>query len=432
MKLKRRFDIVLFYLITVIQFLLFSTCNKNSLPIVVTNDVTGITQTTAVTGGNITDDGGAEITHRGVYWGTRPAPEFDGNARRTLDGSGKGIFSSHLAGLELNTTYYVKAYDTNSEGTSFGEEVSFNTAPGLIGTVSTVQVTHITESAAFTGGVPMYTGGAGVEIIAKGVCWSTSPNPMVDDNKTTDGSGSAAYVSHITGLETNTTYYVRAYVTNEAGTGYGEMLSFTPPEDLSQVLFNPEKTYGSVSDIDGNVYKTVQIGNQIWMAENLRTTRLNDGTWLGDFLINIIYESYIAVVGNYYRWYYVQTGKLCPSGWHVPSQEEVDTLLIHLGGSAVAGGKLKETGTLHWSNPNTGASNETGFSAIPGGYFDNPYGYMPATIHEMGTTGIWWLSTPSPYDCCSMAFILSHSDQELSLNEMNIYIYLPVRCVRDE
>jgi len=246
-----------------------------------------------------------------------------------------------------------------------------------------------------------------------------------------DGSGSGAFVSHISGLEAYTTYYVRAYVTNEAGTGYGEMLSFTPVEDLSQVLFNPEKSYGSVSDNEGNSYKTIQIGNQIWMAENLRATRLNDGTRI-DFYINNIYESYTLVLGNYYTWYSVETGKLCPTGWHVPSQEEAEMLASQLGGNETAGGEMKETGTVHWKSPNTGATNESGFSGIPGGYLTFPYGYLPGTFFSMGELGIWWLFTPAPYDCCSVVLELSYTNQGLTFNQMGRYDYLPVRCIMDE
>ncbi|MBI5010148.1 MAG: fibrobacter succinogenes major paralogous domain-containing protein, partial [Bacteroidia bacterium] len=137
-----------------------------------------------------------------------------------------------------------------------------------------------------------------------------------------------------------------------------------------------------VSDIDGNVYQTVTIGTQVWMKENLKTTKLNDGIALPNVIDNAAWAAltttgycwynndattYKSTYGALYNWYAVNTGKLCPIGWHVPSDDEWTLLTTFRGGYSVAGGKLKETGTLHWTSPNTGATNETGFTALPGG-----------------------------------------------------------------
>jgi uncharacterized protein (TIGR02145 family) len=107
-------------------------------------------------------------------------------------------------------------------------------------------------------------------------------------------------------------------------------------------------------------------------------------------------------------------------------------LASQLGGNETAGGEMKETGTVHWKSPNTGASNESGFSGIPGGYLSIPYGYLPGTFFSMGELGIWWLFTPAPYDCCSMVLELSYTNQGLAFNQMGRYDYLPVRCIMDE
>jgi uncharacterized protein (TIGR02145 family) len=138
----------------------------------------------------------------------------------------------------------------------------------------------------------------------------------------------------------------------------------------------------TVKDIDGNVYKTITIGTQVWMAENLRTTKLDDGKivplvtddkiWAG--LNTPAYCWYTNNApenknkyGALYNWYTVSTNKLCPRGWHVPTDAEWKTLITNLGGESVAGGKLKEKGTSHWQSPNAGATNETGFTALPSG-----------------------------------------------------------------
>ena len=139
----------------------------------------------------------------------------------------------------------------------------------------------------------------------------------------------------------------------------------------------------SIKDIDGNKYKTVTIGTQVWMAENLKTTKFNDGTPIpmvkeNDAWANLTTPAFswynndsIDNKRNYgalYNWYTVSTNKLCPVGWHVPTEAEWATITAYLGEVGLAGGKLKDAGTVHWRTPNTGATNESGFTALPGGY----------------------------------------------------------------
>jgi uncharacterized protein (TIGR02145 family) len=177
-----------------------------------------------------------------------------------------------------------------------------------------------------------------------------------------------------------------------------------PPLHISPILFNSDLTYGKVTDIDNNEYKTIAIGTQIWMAENLHTTRCNDGTpipnvtddsvWYdlttpGSCVFNNRTDSnIISIYGRIYNGYAVSTDKLCPTGWHVPANSEWTILTTYLGGDSIAGGKLKETGTIHWNRPNYGATNETGFSALPGGYRDYDGFY-----NNYGDDGFWWSST---------------------------------------
>ncbi|MCX6254315.1 MAG: fibrobacter succinogenes major paralogous domain-containing protein, partial [Bacteroidia bacterium] len=159
----------------------------------------------------------------------------------------------------------------------------------------------------------------------------------------------------------------------------------------------------SVTDRDGNVYKTVTIGTQVWMAENLKTTKFNDGsaiplvtddkTW--DALTTPAYcwcendaTANKNTYGASYNWYTVGTNKLCLKGWHVPTDAEWTTLTTYLGGESVAGGKLKETGTTHWESPNTGATNESGFTALPSGYRNNHGAFA-----NVGYFGFWWSAT---------------------------------------
>jgi uncharacterized protein (TIGR02145 family) len=163
----------------------------------------------------------------------------------------------------------------------------------------------------------------------------------------------------------------------------------------------------TVSDIDGNVYHYVTIGTQVWMVENLKTTRLNDGTaipWVSDTSWQSLsspaycyYSNDITwkdIYGKLYNWWAVNTGKLAPAGWHVPTDAEWTTLITYLGSDSIAGGKLKSTGTVEsitglWFSPNTGATNTTGFTAYPGGYrFASGVGFK-----QINMLGYWWTST---------------------------------------
>ncbi|RLD65865.1 MAG: hypothetical protein DRI98_14250, partial [Bacteroidetes bacterium] len=266
-------------------------------------------------------------------------------------------------------------------------------------TINTAVVTNITENSAVSGGYDLDD--CGTSILEKGICWSTSPNPTTDDNTTDDGTGIETFTSTLTSLQANTTYNVRAYATNSIGTSYGDEVSFT--------------TY-AVTDNDGNYYNSVTIGDQLWMAENLKTTKYNDNTDItlvtdqntwnnlttpGYCWYNNNQATYGNTYGALYNWYTVETGKLCPASWHVPSDEELKQLEMYLGMSQSEadktsvrgtdeGGKLKETGLTHWNTPNAEATNESGFTALPGGrrYYKSSFTFM-----NIGDKAGWWSAT---------------------------------------
>ena len=195
----------------------------------------------------------------------------------------------------------------------------------------------------------------------------------------------------------------------------------------------------STVSYDGVTYNTVSIGDQCWLKENLRTTKYNDGTSISNVTNSSTWTSTTSgayccysnntsnctTYGALYNWYAVNTGKLCPSGWHVPSDDEWTTLVNYLGGD---GGKLKETGTTHWQSPNTGATNSSGFTALPGGYRLSSTGFFTF----LGLIGYWWSSTE--YDGSS-AWIrsLSWSNANVGRSYDNISksYGFSVRCLRD-
>ena len=361
------------------------TTSLYGVPELTTSPVTGITQTTAVSGGNITFDGGVPVTSRGVCWSSsKPLPDISDS--KTTNGTGAGSFTSNITGLTGNTTYFVRAYATNAQGTGYGAAVQFKTG-ALIPTVTT-SVPSATSTTTGTGGGNVTSDG-GSAVTARGICWSTSANPTIANSHTSNGTGTGIFTSNMTSLAANTTYHVRAYATNGTGTSYGTDLVFTT-DPLT------------VNDNDGNSYGVIRIGTQLWMQENLKTTKLNDGTaipltegtsewsslttssycWYGN---NATYKN---TYGALYNWFAVNTGKLCPSGWHVASDNDWLTLKDFLNGELVAGGKLKETGTSHWLSPNTGATDEFEFTALPGGWRTDA-----GSFQNIRNYGYWWTST---------------------------------------
>jgi len=195
----------------------------------------------------------------------------------------------------------------------------------------------------------------------------------------------------------------------------------------------------TLADIDGNVYNIVIIGTQIWLTENLITTKFNDSIPIPLITdsyewINLTTSGYCwgyddpsdrMIYGALYNWYAVNTGKLAPKGWHIPTESDWITLQNYLGGASVAGGKLKEKGTSHWNAPNTGATNESGFLALPGSYRSKVNGTIPTKF----LSGVWWSSTGS-IDSFGR-FLLEYNSAASDYRNDNGTYGLSVRCIRD-
>jgi len=210
-------------------------------------------------------------------------------------------------------------------------------------------------------------------------------------------------------------------------------------------------TSNTVTDIDGNVYKTITIGDQIWMAENLKTTKYNNGTdiplvtdsaaWSdlsepGYSWYNNNEETYKKQYGALYNWHAVNTGKLCPTGWHVPSDAEWKELEIQLGMSLSnadstgwrgtdEGGKLKEAGYLNWTSPNIGATNESKFSALPGGNRNSD-----GTFGRISTSGYWWSATENN-DNRIWYRRMYYNNSNVARNLNDKQLGFSVRCIKD-
>lgn len=197
------------------------------VPFLSTTAITDITGNSANGGGNVTGSGGADVTARGICFGINEAPTVDDS--KTADGEGLGEFISALSDLSGNTTYYVRAFATNSAGTGYGPELTFTTLVDLP-TVTTTAVSEITKTTAISGGDVTADGGA--DVTAKGLVWSTTANPTILNNLIDGGTGTGAFISELTSLEKYTTYHVRAFATNSAGTTYGDDIEFTTLADI--------------------------------------------------------------------------------------------------------------------------------------------------------------------------------------------------------
>ena len=202
---------------------------KNSAPTVVTSSVSNISYTSATAGGVVTSDGGEDVTERGVVYSTTENPTI--NNTKISNGVGMGTFSCELTELKEGSTYYVRAYAINVRGISYGEQVSFTTKTQMLATLTTTEVIEITETTAVTGGEVTNDGGA--TVTERGVVYSTSQNPTTSNSKIANGSGVGSFICNLTNLKPNTTYYVRAYAINSAGTAYGTQVTFTTTHEIS-------------------------------------------------------------------------------------------------------------------------------------------------------------------------------------------------------
>lgn len=234
---------------------------SNTSSIVTTISVTEITPTFANINAAVVNQGGGLVTERGIVWNTSGNPTLNNN--RVTSGSGTGSYSVNLSGLSFGTAYFVRAYAINNYGIAYGAELTFTTLFGLA-TITTNNVYTQSTSASSGGNI---TDAGGSTINARGVAWGTSSGPTISGNKTNDGAGTGYFVSYISGLIPSTIYYVRAYVTNTSGTAYG-----------NEYTISTKTPSITITDIDGNTYNTVQIGNQVWMSENLKTTRYRQGS----------------------------------------------------------------------------------------------------------------------------------------------------------
>jgi uncharacterized protein (TIGR02145 family) len=320
---------------------------------------------------------------------------------------------------------------------------------GCLAVVSTSAITHLNGVTTTGGNV---TSDGGTMVTARGVAYGTAQAPTTANSTTSNGTGTGAFTSTLTGLTASTLYYVRAYATNSVGTAYGNEVSFTTA--LAPGGF-PCTGVSTVTDVDGNVYQGVQIGTQCWTQSNLKVSRYRNGDTIPTGLSNSAWSGTTsgayaiynndpaneALYGKLYNHYAVTDSRgLCPTGWHVPSDGEWNVLVKYLDPNAdtvcnmclpssSAGGALKSTATQPtpggWYPPNAGATDSSGFTALPGGLRTNQ-----GIFNQVTGGGFWWSSS------VSSAFVaryrlLSYFYSSISRGDLNRPQGFSVRCCRD-
>jgi len=389
------------------------------LPTLETGIIDSITSDSASVTGNVLNDGGAEILQKGAVWATFDQPLLENNQGIWNAGAGTGEFTAKLSELLPETVYYVRAFATNETGTAYGQTISFTTLTHITPpTVITHEVTHIANNKATGGGNIVEAGGA--PVIERGVVYSLNPEPNVNDQVVKSRKGLGTFISLMTGLEPETSYYVKAYAINSAGIAYGEQVEFTTLSNFGQ----PCPGSPTVTDIEGNIYNTVLIGDQCWMKEDLKTITYNDGnpitdgtsgeTWAtnehGAYTWYEGNEEQGRLYGVIYNFHAVNTGKLCPTGWWVPSNEEWTEMTGYLlenienttsenishvlkscrQENSPLGGDCNTNEHPRWDAHDVHfGTNETGFSALPGGSRN----YTGNYFYGLGNTSYWWTSS---------------------------------------
>ncbi len=317
--------------------------------------------------------------------------------------------------------------------------------------VTTDEASYILPFGAISGGSVSSSGG-GNNVTERGVCYSINSEPTIGDEKVISGSGSGTFTSILSDLDDGTTYYVRAYANkikhNNTTTTYGDELSFT----------TPSANYGTVEDIDGNTYTTIEIGTQVWMMENLKTTKYRDGTLIPNITDDVSwaglssgaycnYDNDVnngATYGRLYNWYAVDDAhNIAPAGWHVPTKAELQTLVDYVGGSDVAGRKLKEKGYVHWDpypySASASGNNSSGFTAFPGGH--RYIGTISTIFSGKTTRGNLWTTSANAgsniaqyiYMQSSTAHVMGSIGSAAPLgSEFDKRSGYSVRCVKDQ
>lgn len=412
------------------------TTKEGSQPLVQTLKPIAITSNSITISGNVLNENGDSVIARGFCWSSmfkeptiddiKMAPE---TGSIVTTGSGSGVFESKITGLVSMFDYHIRAYATNSKGTSYGEVINFKTVPVLPG-AKTVGVKIVSPNLATC--TIEYSIENRNTISKFGLCWNTVTIPTIQDSVIYQTNTHYRRSDINMKIDPNTRYIIRAFALNEAGIVYGDTISFT------SWLNKPGPR---ISDSDSNVYPTVKIGRQVWMAENLRTTKYRNGDVITTTPIptadiqsetNPKYqwpakhnETIIEEYGRWYTWYTATDARgICPTGWHLPSKDEWSELHSFLHPESDL--KISEKSEIHWY-PGYKGNNLSGFTARA-----LYYRQIDGTIWNSNSGAFWWSSSEATDDVTKSYYAPIHLPR---------YTYYPlpidkksgmaIRCIKD-
>ncbi|MBR4787192.1 MAG: fibrobacter succinogenes major paralogous domain-containing protein [Bacteroidales bacterium] len=447
------------FLMMLVGVMFFSSCVKEivddtSIKVITGDFISRSTEMTECTA-TIEADNGDAILQRGICYGSRPLPSLErengyseGYSYSTNNGKGAGTFTAVLKNIPEYSTVHYRAYAKTKKGVVYGEDKTFEITDKPRGVI-TVYASQwsLPESVGVNAVLRNTNTWGNVYYDYCGFIFSTDPDfnsfEKLEAGWSYTQGTNLPFNGTLTGLDKEQTYYVKAYIIYSGMTMYSDN---TVTLQYTGVTCPP-----TVQDRDGNTYSTVQIGSQCWMKENLRTTHYSTGGSITDLTNNTsswssttggaycYYEGNASNRSNYgllYNYKAVETGSLCPEGWHVPTSDEVFTTLSNsistTIGSTSVGGAMKTTGTSYWNSPNTGATNSSGFSARGGGYRNNS-----GTYSELKQSGVFW--TSSNYNgTYSYNYMLSYDQGDLYHYGTASYDYamhrnsgLSVRCLKN-
>jgi uncharacterized protein (TIGR02145 family) len=410
--------------------ILFQFCKKPvSLPEVTSIGVKNVALNTADAYGRLT---GLSITSKGFCWDTLTNPTIDKSF--SDEGKGSDAFHSKLDNLLPNRRYYVKAYAKNDAGIVYGEESNFQTLMAPLVTTNTISPVNFSLVSAYGSvSAPNY---APQET---GICYDTQKNPDISKHKVSNGSN-LTFGVNLSGLTEKTVYYFKAYAKFSFGTYYGAEKSFTTAAaPIPMVIFT---NTGTVTDYDGNNYKTIRIGNQTWMAENLHVQTYNDGSAIPYYAVNSsawqnligggfgYYNSnylYIASHGYLYNYYTIDDVRgLAPAGWHIPTVAEWQTLMTTLTNANPAYSLTAVSqlfGSNYWISTSCSINNYSNMNLLPSGFRS-----IQGTDADMGySMGFWCMDNSGAY---ASIMYFDYTCFSMSTSKYKNCGY-SIRCVKD-
>lgn len=424
--IKNKLPMAIIIVVTVL-----TGCKKEKAPDVTTTSISNISGSNATSGGDITDDGSSPVIARGVCWSTGTNPIIADN--KSNDGTGSGSFSSNITGLNGDNVYFVRAYATNSVGTGYGISLSF-TSFGRAPTAMAQPATDINSTTATLNGSINSNNLSTMVTFEYGTTTSYGSTVTAIQSPVTGGITSTVSAD-ITGLTIATLYHYRVKAANTLGITYGSDLTFTTV----------------LTDVEGNTYKIVTIGDQVWMQENLKTTKYRNGDLIGTTSsvtlditgeLNPKYQwaSSVAGYGRQYTYYAITDNRnVCPTGWHVPTDAQWTTLTDYLTNNGYGfGGSGHDiakslAATSGWTeDPTAGnvgndpaSNNSSGFTGLPsGGRYSN------GVVKYLSYHGIWWSSTES---AATFAYFrcIGYIPAEVYRGLFSKSYGLSVRCLQD-